>query len=128
MGDGEKRIVVVDDSATQCAAFKRFLEERYPGKARVETYTDPRQALAALASDVHLLLLDWEMPEMDGKAVLEQAVARGVNPKRIIVTSAHPADRLHEVFDTTGCLCVIEKEEPEQQKAFLKILDSLMRR
>lgn len=128
MGDGEKRIVVVDDSPTQCAAFKRFLEARYPGKARVETFTDPRKALAALGPDVHLLLLDWEMPEMDGKAVLEQAVAKGVNPKRIIVTSAHPADRLHEVFDTTGCLCVIEKEEPEQQKAFLQILDSLMRR
>lgn len=128
MADGEKRVVVVDDSATQCAAFRKFLEERYPGKVRVETYTDPKQALQVLGSNVHLLLLDWEMPEMDGKVVLEEAVMRGVNPKRIIVTSAHPADRLHEVFDTTGCLCVIEKNEPEQQAAFLQILDSIMRR
>lgn len=128
MADGEKRVVVVDDSTLQCAFFKRFLEERYPGKVQVETYTDPRQALKALGPDVHLLLLDWEMPEMDGKLVLEQAVRRGVNPKRIIVTSAHPADRLHEVFDATGLLCVIEKNEPEQQAAFLQILDSLMRR
>ncbi len=128
MPDGEKRVVVVDDSALQCAFFKRFLEERYPGKVRVETYTDPKQALVALSPDVHLLLLDWEMPEMDGKRVLQQAVRQGVNPKRIIVTSAHPADRLHEVFDATGCLCVIEKNEPEQQAAFLQILDSLMRR
>ncbi|MCS7181638.1 MAG: response regulator [Thermoanaerobaculum sp.] len=128
MGEGPKRIVVVDDSPTQCLAFKRFLEQRYPEKAVVETYTDPKAALLAVGPDVHLMLLDWEMPEMDGRVVLEEAVARGVHPKRIIVTSAHPADRLHEVFDATGCLCVIEKNEPEQQRAFLRILDSLMRR
>jgi len=123
-----KRILVVDDSPTQCAAFKAFLEGRYPGKAAVETYTDPKAALCAFGPTVDLLLLDWEMPEMDGRKVLEEAKARGVHPKRIIVTSAHPADRLHEVFDTTGILCVIEKHEPEQQAAFLQILDSIMRR
>lgn len=128
MARDPKRVVVVDDSPTQCAAFARFLEERYPGQVSVETYTDPKAAIAALGPDVHLVLLDWEMPEMDGKAVLAEAIARGVDPKRIIVTSAHPADRLHEVFDATGCLCVIEKNEPEQQKAFLMILDSIMRR
>jgi len=38
------------------------------------------------------------------------------------------ADRLHEAFDDTGCLAVIEKAEPEQQAAFLMILDSIMRK
>jgi CheY-like chemotaxis protein len=123
-----KRILVVDDSPTQCAAFKAFLQGRYPGKVQVETFTDPTAALLAFGPHVDLLLLDWEMPGLDGKEVLAEAVRRGVNPKRIIVTSAHPADRLHEVFDATGCLCVIEKNEPEQQAAFLQILDSLMRR
>ncbi|MGQ9835029.1 MAG: response regulator [Thermoanaerobaculaceae bacterium] len=128
MDEQGKRIVVVDDSPTQCAFFKRFLEERYPGKVAVETYWDPKAAIAAFDPGIHLLLLDWEMPELDGKAVLERAVAAGVNRKRIIVTSAHPADRLHEVFDASGCLCVIEKNEPEQQAAFLQILDAIMRR
>ncbi|MGC8917074.1 MAG: response regulator [Thermoanaerobaculum sp.] len=128
MARNPKRVVVVDDSPTQCAAFARFLQDRYPGRVFVETYTDPKAAIAAFGRHVDFVLLDWEMPEMDGRAVLREAVARGVNPKRIIVTSAHPADRLHEVFDTTGCLCVIEKNEPEQQAAFLQILDSLMRR
>lgn len=128
MASQGKRILVVDDSPTQCAAFKAFLEGRYPGKALVETYTDPKAAVSAFGPTVDLLLLDWEMPEMDGRKVLEEAKARGVHPKRIIVTSAHPADRLHEVFDTTGILCVIEKHEPEQQAAFLQILDSIMRR
>ena len=54
--------------------------------------------------------------------------AGGLNLKRVIITSAHPAERLHEVFDDSGCLAVIEKEEPEQQAAFMMILDSIMRR
>lgn len=128
MANQGKRVVVVDDSRTQCAAFKAFLEGRYPGKVVVETFSDPRAALSAFGPSVDLLLLDWEMPEMDGLEVLEEAKKRGVHPKRIIVTSAHPADRLHDVFDTTGVLCVIEKHEPEQQAAFLQILDSIMRR
>ena len=83
---------------------------------------------ASLDESVHVVLLDWEMPEMDGLEVFNAAVARGFNPKRIIITSGHPADRLHEIFDDTDCLAVIEKAEPEQQAAFLMIMDSLMKR
>jgi CheY-like chemotaxis protein len=120
--------VVIDDSPVQCEVWRRLLEGRYGRRARVETYTDPRVALAALAPDVHLLLLDWEMPELNGERVLEAARGRGVNPKRVIVTSSHPADELHRAFDRNACLAVIEKAEPEQQAAFLMILDSIMRR
>jgi CheY-like chemotaxis protein len=123
-----RRVLVVDDSRLQCAVWRRLLEERYGGRVAVETYTDPAEAVAELSPDVHLLLLDWEMPEMDGKEVLEAAREAGVNPKRVIITSGHPADRLHEEFDDSGCLAVIEKSEPEQQAAFLMILDSIMRR
>jgi CheY-like chemotaxis protein len=126
--DRPRRVVVIDDSPVQCAVWQRLLEERYGDRATIETYTDPRQAVTALRPDLHLLLLDWEMPGMDGKEVLEVARRLGVNLKRIIITSSHPADRLHEEFDDTGCLAVIEKAEPEQQAAFMMILDSIMRR
>jgi CheY-like chemotaxis protein len=126
--DGARRVLVVDDSALQCAAWRKLLENRYGERARVETYTDPLEAVQHLRSDVHLMLLDWEMPEMDGKQVFLAACERGVNPKRIIIMSSHPADRLHDEFDDSGCLAVIEKAEPEQQAAFLMILDSIMRR
>jgi CheY-like chemotaxis protein len=125
---GPRRVLVVDDSRLQCAVWRRLLENRYGERVIVESYIDPREAVRCMAPDVHLLLLDWEMPEMDGTEVLAAAHEAGVNLKRIIITSSHPAERLHEVFDDSGCLAVIEKAEPEQQAAFLMILDSIMRR
>jgi CheY-like chemotaxis protein len=126
--DRPRRVVVIDDSQVQCAVWRRLLEERYGDRAAVETYNDPRKGARALSADVHLLLLDWEMPWLDGREVLEIARGAGVNLKRVVITSSHPADRLHEEFDDTGCLAVIEKAEPEQQAAFMMILDSIMRR
>ncbi len=123
-----RRTVVVDDSPLQCAVWRTMLERRFGNRISVETYSDPHAAVAALGPDIHLMLLDWEMPELDGQAVLEEARARGVNLKRVIITSGHPADRLHEAFDRSGCLAVIEKTEPEQQAAFMMILDSIMKR
>jgi CheY-like chemotaxis protein len=124
----QRRVLVIDDSRFQCAAWRKLLEERYGDKVAVETYTDPEEAVPGMAPDIHLMLLDWEMPEMDGKEVLAATEEAGVNLKRVIITSGHPADRLHEEFDDSGCLAVIEKAEPEQQAAFLMILDSIMRR
>jgi CheY-like chemotaxis protein len=105
-----------------------MLERRYGERVSVETYSDPHAAVAALRPDVHLMLLDWEMPDLDGQAVLAEARSRGVDLKRVIITSGHPADKLHEAFDRSGCLAVIEKTEPEQQAAFMMILDSIMKR
>ncbi len=126
--DKPRRVLVVDDSPVQCAYWRRMLEKRYGSKVAVETYIDPSTAVEALRPDIHLMLLDWEMPVLDGQAVVSHARACGMNLKRIIVTSSHPADELHRVFDSTGCLAVIEKADPEQQAAFLMILDSIMRR
>jgi CheY-like chemotaxis protein len=122
------RAVVVDDSAFQCAALRRMLEDRYGAAMRVETYVDPVKAVEHLDPGIGLLLLDWEMPGLDGAAMLEEARRHGVDLKRVIIRSGHQADELHERFDGRGCLCVIQKGEQEQQEAFLMILDAIVRR
>jgi CheY-like chemotaxis protein len=122
------RAVIIDDSPFQCSALRRMLEDRFGERLRVETYSDPVQALEHLSPTVGLLLLDWEMPALDGAAVLEEARRRGVDLKRVIIRSSHQADDLHRQFDGRGCLCVIEKGEQEQQAAFLMILDGIVRR
>jgi CheY-like chemotaxis protein len=125
---GPFRVVVIDDSKFQCSALRRLLEARFGDQVRVETYQDPRRAVELLGPTIDLLLLDWEMPELDGPAVLEQALRRGLDPKRVIISSSRTAEDLHREFDASGCLAVIEKGEAEQQAAFLMILDGLVRR
>lgn len=125
-GEAFHRVVVVDDSEIQCFIWRQWLERRFGPKVKVEYYCDPTEAVEHLGPDIDLLLLDWEMPVLDGEAVLKEAIRRGVNVKRVIVTSSHPADRLHEVFDCTGCLAVIEKE-PTQLAACAMILDEVVR-
>jgi CheY-like chemotaxis protein len=125
---GTVRVLVVDDSRFQCAALRRLLEHRFGAQVAVETYCEPEAALAHLGPDVDLLLLDWEMPGLDGGAMVEEARRRGVDLKRVVVRSSHPAEELHRRFDGRGCLAVIEKGEAEQGAAFLMILDGIVRR
>jgi CheY-like chemotaxis protein len=105
-----------------------MLEARYGDKVRIESYVDPVEAVEHLDPGIGLLLLDWEMPGLDGAAMLEEARQRGVDLKRVIIRSARHADELHRQFDGRGCLCVIEKGEAEQQAAFLMILDGIVKR
>ncbi|HXT50145.1 MAG TPA: response regulator, partial [Thermoanaerobaculia bacterium] len=75
MADAETRpvrAVVVDDSPFQCTALRLMLEKRYGDRVRVETYVDPVQAVEKLDAGIGLLLLDWEMPGLDGGAMLEE--------------------------------------------------------
>lgn len=124
-----KRVVLVDDSRSYCELWSRFLVDRYgPERLGVEVYLHPVEALARLGPSVDLLVVDLEMPMIDGRKFVDYAVARGVDRRRIIVSSGRPADHLHEVFPQGDCLAVINKTEPRQQEAFLMILDAFMRR
>lgn len=123
-----RRVVVLEASPLQCATWRMLLEDRYGDLVEVETYTDVREGLAALGPDIHLLLLDLDLTGVSCSATFEAACSAGVDAKRVIVTSNRPAQQLHEECDATGPLAVIEKSEPEQQAAFLMILDSVMKR
>lgn len=123
---GGCRVVVVDDSELQCSMWRMFLEQRFGDRVAVETYSDPFVAVRILSPDIHLLLLDWEMPGLDGRDVLQIARHRGLEPDRIVITSSHPAEELHQVFGAKDCLAVIEKE-PQQLAVCGMILDEMMK-
>ena len=123
-----KRIVIVDDSPSYCDLWSNFILERYAEIANVETYSHPYDALPKIDDSIDLLIVDLEMPGMDGKKFVEYARARGLSPRRIVVTSSHSADVLHQRFRIGETIAVINKTEPKQQEAFLMILDSVMRR
>jgi CheY-like chemotaxis protein len=123
-----KRIVVVDDSTAFCDLWSKFIGSRYAGVATVETYAHPYDALPKIDADIDLLIVDVEMPGMDGKKFVDYARQKGLPARRIVVTSAHSADELHEQFRLGEAIAVINKTDPKQQEAFLMILDSVMRR
>jgi len=123
-----KRIVIVDDSPAYCDLWSNFMLDRYPDRAKVETYAHPYDALPKIDDSIDLLIVDLEMPGMDGKKFVDYARLKGLSPRRIVVTSSHPADELHERFHIGETIAVINKTDSRQQEAFLMILDSVMRR
>jgi two-component system response regulator len=123
-----KRVVIVDDSVAFCDLWSNFINERYETVVTVEVYTHPYDALPKIDGAIDLLICDLEMPGMDGKKFVDYARQKGLSPRRIIVTSSHSADELHQRFRLGEAIAVINKTEAKQQEAFLMILDSVMRR
>lgn len=69
--DYSARIIICDDSITNVAILKELLESE--GYTNVTTLTDPRQVLPNCQENgCELLLLDIEMPHMNGIEVVEQ--------------------------------------------------------
>jgi CheY-like chemotaxis protein len=123
-----KRVVIVDDSPAYCDLWSHFLGERYPGSAAVETYSHPYDALPKIDAGIDLLIVDLEMPGMDGKKFVDYARQKGVSPSHIVVTSSHSTEELHQRFRIGETIAVINKTDSRQQEAFLMILDSVMRK
>ena len=123
-----KRVIIVDDSPAFCDLWSNFITERYGNAAQVESYSHPYDALPKIDAAIDLLIVDLEMPGMDGKKFVEYARQKGVSPRRIVITSSHSADELHERFPIGEAIAVINKTDSRQQEAFLMILDSVMRR
>ena len=123
-----KRVVIVDDSVAFCDLWSNFMIERYPNEAKVEAYQHPYDALPHIDDSIDLLIVDLEMPGMDGQKFVHYAREKGLSPRRIVVTSSVSADELHRRFRIGETIAVINKTESKQQEAFLMILDSIMRR
>jgi CheY-like chemotaxis protein len=128
MNKPPKRVVIVDDSVAFCELLSNIFEERYGERAAVETYRHPYDALPHIEESIDLLIVDLEMPGMDGQKFVAYAREKGLPARRIIVTSSHSADELHRRFRIGETIAVINKTEARQQEAFLMILDSVMRR
>jgi len=123
-----KRVVFVDESPLYAESWRAVLACRYGPAVSFEFHRDPIEALETLGPDVSLLLLDLELPLFGGRELFELAKERGVTNRRIVILSSRPAEELHQLFPDGCCLAVINKTEPNQQDAFLMILDSIVKR
>jgi two-component system chemotaxis response regulator CheY len=94
-----KHCLVVDDSAVIRKVARRILEGM---TFRISEAEDGEQALSACRSDMpDAILLDWNMPVMDGYEFLKQLrqMPGGMDPKVVFCTTendvAHIARALH---------------------------------
>jgi CheY-like chemotaxis protein len=122
-----RKAVIVDDNAAHTVLLSRALANKY-GDVAIETYNDPLLAIKAFSPGVHVLIMDMEMPGIDGRKLLELACRMGVRRQRCIILSSLDADALHRAFPPGTCLAVINKDDPRQLNALSLILDSIMRK
>ncbi|OGU06000.1 MAG: histidine kinase [Geobacteraceae bacterium GWC2_58_44] len=122
-----RKILIVDDDAPFLQALREKIQSLYP-LLEVEACTDPFQALAVLKREkVDLLIVDLEMPLLDGTKIFNFAVSVGMDKNRIVILSGRDSDYLHEQFPMGTCLAVLNKYEAKQ-KAVLDMIFSSMQR
>jgi CheY-like chemotaxis protein len=121
------KILIVDDDAPFIEALTDKIRALYP-LLEVVGCTDPLEALTALKEqEIDLLLVDLEMPMLDGTKILNFALSLGMDKNRIVILSGRDSDYLHEQFPMGTCLAVLNKYEAKQ-KAVLDMIFSSMHR
>lgn len=118
------KILLIDDDTAFLTLLENYVEENYP-ELQILTCNDPLKCLASISQDLDLLLVDLEMPGLDGSKVLSYALSKGVNKNRIVILSGHDADYLHGCFPMGSCLAVLNKYEAQQRTVLNMIFKSL---
>jgi len=120
-------LIVEDDDRLRSALRLALRDEGFEVEAVHDAETG-LERLSAIDPDLDLLLVDLEMPGMDGAKILSYATEKGLNKNRIIILSGHDAEYLHRRFPMGRCLAVLNKHEVRQQGVLEMIFRSLHER
>lgn len=122
-----RRILLIDDDSAFLRLIREYVSQHYPD-LDVLTCNDPIKCLVNITDDLDLLLVDLEMPGLDGSKVLAYAVSKGLNRNRIIIVSGRDADYLHERFPMGSCLAVLNKHDGRQKRVLDMVFQSLQKK
>ncbi len=122
-----KKILLIDDDRLFLDYLTSYIRERYP-QLEIMAFNNAMQGLANINSDLDLLLLDLEMPELDGSKLLAYATEKGIDRSRIIILSGRDADYLHKCFPMGQCLAVLNKHEARQKAVLDMVFDALQKK
>ncbi len=119
-----KKILLIDDDRLFLEFLSDYVRKRYP-KLDIVAHQNPTKALGQINADLDLLLLDLEMPGLDGSKLLAYAIEKGIDKSRIIILSGRDAEYLHKRFPMGHCLAVLNKHEVRQKAVLDMVFDAL---
>ena len=119
------KILLVDDDQAFTSFLGDYIRENYP-LLQVEIRNNPMAALHSIkVGGYDLMLIDLEMPAMDGLKLLKFAVEVGMDKNRIVILSGRDADFLHALCPMGTCLAVLNKFEARQKTVLDMVFSSL---
>jgi len=122
------KILLIDDDPVFTRLLGEYIAEQYPLLA-VDVCNNPLEALTAIRrAPYDLILIDFEMPTLDGRKLMNFAVQSGIEKNRIVILSSRDADFLHEQCPMGSCLAVLNKHEVRQKAVLDMIFSSLSKK
>jgi len=121
-------ILIIDDDLAFTNLLDSYIREICP-LLKVEICNNPLTALALIKKgDNELIIIDLEMPALDGMKVYRFALDAGVDKKRVVILSARDPEYLREFFPMGSCLAVLNKFEARQKEVLGMIFKSIQRK
>lgn len=120
--EGRKKIMIVDDSAILLRNVKSILDEKYT----VYIATSGEQALKSVPNkQPDLILLDYEMPGMDGKETYERLKAQEdiKDIPVIFLTSVADKEHIYSILQTRPAGYILKP--PDRERLFKSIEEAL---
>ena len=120
----KRKIVIIDDDQYFLNFLTGYVREQYPD-FQILSFNDPIKSLPAISADTDLLLIDLEMPGLDGTKLLSYALESGIDRTKIIILSGHDAEYLHKKIPMGRCLAVLNKHETRQKEVLDMVFSAL---
>jgi len=122
MSERSPCIAIVDDDSAVLRALSRLLRSR---AFQVNTYGSGQEFLAALPDGLpECLIVDFQMPEMNGLELHQHLISNGVAIPTILIT-AHGGDAIHSA--PAGDTLVARLRKPLQDEALFSAIDRAIR-
>ena len=119
------KVLIIDDDPGFTTLLGTYVHQICP-LLKVEICNNPLSALALIKrGDNELILIDLEMPALDGMKIYKYATEAGVKKSRIVILSARDPNYLREFFPMGSCLAVLNKFEARQKEVLGMILKSV---
>jgi FixJ family two-component response regulator len=119
MAEASPWIAIVDDDPAVLKALSRLLRTR---AFRTQTYRSGEEFLAALPAGLPLcLIVDLQMPEMNGMELQHHLISKGIKIPTILIT-AHADATLPEASDERSHVASLRK--PLQEDALFSAIET----